>query len=458
MEAMKGKRCELGSADQVDQGNQLDNQQIEVRGCSDPRILVVASPAAETALGGFNGVQQLAQVAISQLNDVFDNSDLNISANLTGVEILDNFVEPPDIQDALDNLIIEAADERDDHFADLVVMFTDRYNTGAVGATYLGPPNAFAVVNQNLATNELTFVHEVGHMYGANHENVDCLTEPSCQVCNFNPGFAHGNHFKTGVWPFRKDRWTVMRSCTELRSFIGYFSNPNVNFKNKPTGVANDRDNARQINDTRCTVGNHRGDPPPPMLVSISGPHKAHNNTNYTWCATVSNCTNVSSYDWEYSTDGFNYYPWSTFACNVAMMPIDQDLFLRLTATCSDNRTATDFFVTLNLDAPYLVNNHTTPFGKEEINLNISKEFDVLVKPNLLTNNNINYTLKIPEVGHVSIMLMDQLGRKIYTLSEGELQKGSINTLKVLPNLPSGMYFLRTTWKDQIINKKLVIQ
>src|SRR5690606_29943699 len=269
MEVMGGNQCDIGSVDDIDQKIQLDEQNIEikVRGCSNPRILVVASPAAETALGGFNGVQQLAQIAIVQLNDVFDNSDLNISAILTGVEILDGFIEPFTILGALNQLITEAADEREAHFADLVVLITASYDNGAVGiAQGFGPPNAFAVVNENLATNELTFVHEVGHLYGARHENLDCLTEV-CQNCDNTQVYSHAYHFKTGVWPFRKDRWTVMRSCTDLRSFIGYFSNPSVNFNNKPTGVDNLQDNARRVNNNRCGIGNLRDDPPPPMTV-----------------------------------------------------------------------------------------------------------------------------------------------------------------------------------------------
>lgn len=334
---------------------------------------------------GFNGVQQLAQVAISQLNDVFDNSNLNISAILTGVEILDGFVEPTDIDDCLDDLIIAAANDRDDHFADLVVMFSESYNTGAVGiAQGFGPPSAFAVVNENLATN--------------------------------------------------------------------------VDFNNKPTGVANDRDNARRVNDNRCGVGNLRGDPPPPMLVSISGPHKAHNSGNYTWCATVSNCTNVSSYYWEYSTDGFNYSPWSTFHCNVASMPLNEDLFLRVTATCSDGRTAIDFFVTLNLDAPTLVSNQTISFRNIEFEEVSSKKFNVKVVPNPIPDYKISLMLQLPGDGAVSIILIDQLGRSVFSISKEELNQGNVKISKTLPHIPSGMYFLRTKWHDQVIVRKIILQ
>lgn len=458
MDAMRGKHCDIGSVNDVDENTKLNEQKLEVkvRGCSDPRILVVASPQAETALGGFNGVQQLAQVAISQLNDVFENSDLNISAILTGVEILDGFIEPSTIVGALNLLITEAADEREDHFADLVVMITASYDDAVGIAQGLGPVNAFAIANEHVATNELAFVHEVGHLYGARHENLDCFTD-LCQNCDNTQDYSHGYHFKTGIWPFRTDRWTVMRSCTNLTSVIEHFSNPSVEFKNKPTGVENLQDNARRVQNNRCAVGNLRGNPPPPMTATINGPIQAYNTGTHNWCVSVSNCSNVTFYAWEYSTDGFNYSPWNFQICKNASMPFNEDLYLRVTATCSDGRTAIDYHFTNNLDIPNQLSNPIPTLGTETINPNIYKNFDVLISPNPITGKKISFTLKIPENGSGAVVLMDILGRKVYTVSDGEFQKGSINISKPLPTLSSGMYFLRTIWKNQSITRKVII-
>ena len=82
-----------------------------------------------------------------------------------------------------------------------------------------------------------------------------------------------------------------------------HYSNPDVDHDCYPTG-RDDRDNAQQIHDLACTVADYR-DFDAPMDVYISGPRRGNNSGTYEWCAEVSNCTNVSSYEWEYSYDGF---------------------------------------------------------------------------------------------------------------------------------------------------------
>lgn len=139
-------------------------------------------------------------------------------------------------------------------------------------------------------------------------------------------------------------------------------------------------------------------------------------------------------------------------------MPFNEDLYLRVTATCSDGRTATDYHFTNNLDIPDQLGSLIPTLGTETINQNIYKDFDVMISPNPISGNKISYTLKTPENGSGSIVLMDMLGRKIYTVSEGEFQKGNINISKSLPILSSGMYFLKTNWKNQSITRKVIIQ
>ena len=138
-------------------------------------------------------------------------------------------------------------------------------------------------------------------------------------------------------------------------------------------------------------------------------------------------------------------------------MPFNEDLYLRVTATCSDGRTAIDYHFTNNLDIPNQLSNPIPTLGTETINPNIYKNFDVLISPNPITGKKISFTLKIPENGSGAVVLMDILGRKVYTVSDGEFQKGSINISKPLPTLSSGMYFLRTIWKNQSITRKVII-
>lgn len=156
--------------------------------------------------------------------------------------------------------------------------------------------------------------------------------------------------------------------------------------------------------------------------------------------------------------NGFNYSPWSTFHCNVTSMPLNEDLYLRVTATCSDGRTAIDFFVTLNLDAPSLVSNYKSSFLNEEFNENLSKDFSIDISLNPVPNRKVVIDIQLPKDGPISIMLYDQFGRPIYSLSKGDYQKGNLNIFKTLPPIPTGMYFLRVIWNNQVVTKKVIIQ
>lgn len=91
--------------------------------------------------------------------------------------------------------------------------------------------------------------------------------------------------------------------------------------------------------------------PAPSMTVSISGPAKGNNSGTYTWAANVSNGTGPYSYDWRYSYTGSNYqYSFGTTQSITTNLPLDKDLYLKLTVT-SSNGSATAYSFTMNTDA-----------------------------------------------------------------------------------------------------------
>ncbi|MDQ1349988.1 MAG: hypothetical protein QG657_289 [Acidobacteriota bacterium] len=90
----------------------------------------------------------------------------------------------------------------------------------------------------------------------------------------------------------------------------------------------------------------------PYMTVTISGPTKGDNSGTYTWCANVSGAglTPPYTYDWRYSYDGSSYvYSFGTSQCETAQLPLDMDLYLKVTVTDSAGLQATDYHVTLNM-------------------------------------------------------------------------------------------------------------
>jgi hypothetical protein len=92
----------------------------------------------------------------------------------------------------------------------------------------------------------------------------------------------------------------------------------------------------------------------PYMTVTISGPAKAYNSGYYTWCANVSGSglTPPYTYDWRYSYDGSSYVnSFGTSQCQTANMPLDFDLYLKVTVTDSLGIQGIDYHHTINLDA-----------------------------------------------------------------------------------------------------------
>lgn len=92
--------------------------------------------------------------------------------------------------------------------------------------------------------NDQTLMHELGHNLGAQHDPANA--QPPSQAL-FPYSFGH---FKTGSWR------TIMSYSSECGGDFGcpridHISNPNISFNGDPTGIPNQRDNARVIEATR---------------------------------------------------------------------------------------------------------------------------------------------------------------------------------------------------------------
>lgn len=203
-------------------------------------VLVVFSPGALAQLGGQPQAQVFAQNAVDSANQAFANSQMSARLRLAGVR----FTSRADSGNSSTDLgwlraDAEVAAWRNEVGADMVGMIAEFSN--ACGQGYLmgnppGPafaPNAYQVTARTCAIGNLSYAHEHGHNMGFQHnpENGSGAAFP----------YAYG-HWVNGN--FR----TVMsysNPCTSGCTRRPYFSNPNVNFNGAPTGIADQRDNAR---------------------------------------------------------------------------------------------------------------------------------------------------------------------------------------------------------------------
>jgi len=136
-----------------------------------------------------------------------------------------------------------AHDFRDAYDADLVAQLVDIPNF--CGRAWLSPDDSlygFSVSDSDCALGNLTFAHELGH-------NMGCAHDPDNAGSSFTP-YGYGHRWNSNQWR------SVMAYAPGSR--VPQFSNPSVLYSGGATGIVNQRDNARLLNETGLMVANMR--------------------------------------------------------------------------------------------------------------------------------------------------------------------------------------------------------
>jgi len=204
---------------------------------------------------------------------------------------------------------------REQYNADVVIIFTDKdYEGDFLGVSALPylqqntrPYLAFAMVDVSSANTKRrrTFTHELGHIMDLWHENEETQYYP------------RGYEFQAGGLFGNKKRKTLMhRLNSKPRKRILHFSNPDVEFKDEPTGVAASGssegiNSARRLGETGCAIANFAQDPVPPLSIGITftpccKPYVVPGEVR-TYTANIANGQSPFQHEWRVSTDGFNY-------------------------------------------------------------------------------------------------------------------------------------------------------
>lgn len=225
-------------------------------------VLVVISPGSLAQLGGQPQAIAFAQGAVDSSNQAFANSLMKARFRLVGVR----FTSRADSGSSSTDLSWLRADPevaawRNETGADMVGMIAEFSNSCGQGYLMGNPPgagfapNAFQVTARTCAIGNLTYAHEHGH----------------------NMGFQHNPENGSGpAYPYAFGHWvngnfrTVMsysNPCTSGCTRRPHFSNPNVSFNGAPTGIADQRDNARAGTNTAPIVAAFRA----PQIIFANG-------------------------------------------------------------------------------------------------------------------------------------------------------------------------------------------
>jgi hypothetical protein len=255
-----------------DEAMKLGGQGLDVAGDSAAQIdvMVVYTAAARAAAGGTSAMLAEVNLAVAAANQAYANNGLVQRIRLVLASEVPH-VEDPQGSTGQDLAALQADPVigwlRDAARADLVSMLIYKPTSPFCGTAFLMTQNsgAFAPLAFSVADRDpvcfLTFVHELGHTMGADHDT----------VASPDPGlFAYSHGYFDHVGVFR----TIMAltpgcpPCTR----IPYFSTPGQTFNGRTMGDAATADNERTLSQSAGTVANFRRalTPPPTLATSAN--------------------------------------------------------------------------------------------------------------------------------------------------------------------------------------------
>lgn len=212
------------------------------------RVMIVFSNAAATAVGN---TTTKANLAISESNQSFANSGVNVSFQLAGVYTANytNSSFDTDLsrfRGTTDGYLDSYHTTRNNIAADVAVLITT--NTTYCGLGYLNSTaaSAFSVTSHSCMTGYYSFAHEIGHNFGARH---DPATDPSTTPV----AYAHGYRSPTNAW-----RTIMAYNCSPSCPRINYWSNPARTYNGQAMGTTTRSNNARLLNERAATVAAFR--------------------------------------------------------------------------------------------------------------------------------------------------------------------------------------------------------
>jgi hypothetical protein len=243
-----------GASVEVQGGSYDDGSSIDV--------MVVYTASARSAFGGTTAMQTLIDLAITESNTGYGNSDVTQRMNLVHTEEVSYNESGVSYSTTLsrlkgtsDGYMDDVHTLRDTYAADHVVLIFN--NSAYCGMAYLMTTvstsfasSAFALVHYSCATGYYSFAHELGHNMGSHHDHANA-SGPGAYVYSF------GYQEPTGDW-----RTVMAYNCPSGCTRLNYWSNPDVDYGGKPMGVggtgSDAADNHKSLNDTAYTCANFR--------------------------------------------------------------------------------------------------------------------------------------------------------------------------------------------------------
>ena len=313
-------------------------------------LLVVYTPRARMRAGGDRRMRELITLAVAETNQAYENSQIDQRVNLVHSDEVD--YEEAGFPLALSNLthtsdgvMDEVHDLREAYAADEVVLLIEDF--AACGLAWqmqeVSPDfesYAFAVVNEDCATGNYSFGHELGHTMGAQHDWYQYLASAA-----LTPAFPYSFGYVNASAGWR----TVMAYDDECEDRgldcprLPYWSNPDATLDDEPMGVPEgtstscvageydprcDADNRKTLNATASIVASFRGSTQYPNAPTDLGATAVlPTRIDLTW---KDNCSQEGGFAIERSLDGLS--GWAQIATVATNVTFYSDLSVQPTS------------------------------------------------------------------------------------------------------------------------------
>ena len=431
------------------------------------QVLVVYTQNAENAVADIDATISLA---MQETNEAYDNSNIsNVEITLAHKQQV-AFTETS-LQNDIFNLknSITVENLRNQHDADIVVLLTDgSYGSGSIRGWANSVPaqdtTAYSIVEAEHATgSDYTFAHEVGHLQGAHHHPDDPDNPMNSE---FSYGYGHRFSYK----PFLKDRRyrsTVMAGRPlgndpgpgdepEYYSRVKHFSNPYVQFRDKDTGIANERENWKAIRTTNSTIASFKGLGGIYASINVVSGDVETGEFDFSG----SSCTvPPSTYEWQISFNSpFSYggVVETGASFNYDFPPGEHSI--KLTVTKNGQSSIAYESIVVNGDGGP---GGGGPGGNSKVLLNEESEEITDFKLNAAYPNPFNpsttISFELAEANNVNLSVYNLIGNEVAVLENGRLKQGAHSYTFDASNLSSGTYIVRLQTNDFLNTQKITL-
>jgi len=229
----------------------------------DVRIMVVYTQELRDANGGRGvGAKQVCDnyiwPSIRKLNEALQNSQVNFKVRLVR-SVMIHYPEKKG-EKAMENMLNDFIANKgkfdilpglkDLYQVDICVLmvYGDGREAGMAAQVAAPRDRAYCIVKARPGmVGRYAMAHEIGHLFGGNHENTG--GEYQGHVFNFK---------ENGYYPHTIMAYGINANNGLITNPVPYFSNPNVNYKGRPTGVAKKSNVVKRFN-SRGTMNRIKG-------------------------------------------------------------------------------------------------------------------------------------------------------------------------------------------------------